>query len=426
MKYLGNVEDEELYAKWDGNQIKFILGNSEIAVFDPDVMEDPILFMENTKANELSAEAKDTITRFAENVTPEELQEMDKKYGREKQQEIADTLGIERRKIASITEIDMDEKAEKKPETGKEKEEKSKDKKEKEKEKVQTTKDVKVKQELKMSTMATDMKTIGQVLQRAGKMPKMDGKNFETLGIVESTDVKNAKGKTNTTRFSFVAIATDGTIAPIDLKQDYQEGDNPREINYQVRTDGSVEQDDVLSRFTVGNSGETLSIKQSNGPGYIEVAYSQNKTLGGEGISGNVSLDRQLATRNTICYQTRKEMRQTEYEGYRSAEEGMRELSREGEEDVPNLKQDDKGIAKDANYKEADGDEQTKSHQHLDIEDIERIAEKIMKEDGEIEETFTKKEVIERLRRAEKNGENLENVRQDLKEDARNLPSRDM
>ena len=42
-----------------------------------------------------------------------------------------------------------------------------------------------------MSSMATSMKTIGSILQRADKMPKIEGKTFTKLGVVESDRIKD-------------------------------------------------------------------------------------------------------------------------------------------------------------------------------------------------------------------------------------------
>ena len=88
MKYLGVITNKNkkqyVYAKWDGEQVKYIVENSEVAVYDPDVMEDPILFMNNTKANELSAQAKETIQKFAENININEIKEIEEQYGERK------------------------------------------------------------------------------------------------------------------------------------------------------------------------------------------------------------------------------------------------------------------------------------------------------------------------------------------------------
>lgn len=133
--------------------------------------------------------------------------------------------------------------------------------------KLNTTKDVNIKQEMKMNSKVTDMKTLEQILKDNKKLPQIKNKKFIKMGIIESDhrdnllDTKTGKqAKVNTTRYSFVAIANDGTVVPLDLKQDYQEGNNPNEINYQVNQKGEVEQDDVTSRFKIGNG--TFGVKK--------------------------------------------------------------------------------------------------------------------------------------------------------------------
>ena len=371
MKFLGLIKGQGLYASWneEHNQIRYNLDGQDIAVYDLDVMdpiEDPILFMNNTNANELSAEIKDQIQYIARKIDIEKLKEYERTYSKDTQSTLEELLGIEKGHIVSIAEIDLNEEIESQAQG----ENKKKDKKRGEKQ--ATRKDIKIKQELKMDAMATDLKTVGQVLKRAGKMPKVEGKEFTKLGIVESDDIKNIdkKAKTNTTRFSFVAIASDGTVVPINLEQDRQEGDNPRDISYNTRAYGQIEQDDVKSRYRIGNNGETLSIKQGTVPGYIEVGYSSHKTVGGDGIEGNKSMDTQLQT-DTVVFKTRKDMRQSEFRGYRQAEDKYQEAKDEGESDIKDMKPERKGVSAKGTYKETDGRKETKSHKHKDEEQYE-------------------------------------------------------
>ena len=340
-----------------------------VAVYDLDSMnpmDDPIVFMNNSIANELSANIKDKIQKLARKVDIAELKSVRKSYSRSTQENILDALGIEKGHMISLTEIDLNQKVKTRAINENKKEKKEGEKLNK-KEKLATTKDIKIKQDLKMNAMATDMKTVGQILKRAGKLPKIQGKTFTKLGIVESDRVKDIdkKAKRNTTRFSFIAIASDGTVVPVNLEQDHQEGNNPREISYNTRAYGQVEQDDVNSRYRVGNGGETLSIKFSNGPGNIEVGYSSHKTIGGEGASGNISMDTQLETR-TVYWKPRTQQRQSEFRGYRQAEDKYQEARKEGETDIKDLKVGDKGTSSKATYKETDGRKDTKSHEHED------------------------------------------------------------
>ena len=417
MRFLGVIEGQGLYAEWNEkhNQIRYCLNGEYIAVYDLDSMrlEDPIIFRNNTLANELSADAKETIQKLARDVDVEQLKHDEEKYGKECRDNIGRVLNIEKKNIKSITEVDLDEEIEKKSE------ERPKIKEQNKKEKLATTKDIKIKQELKMDTMATSMKTIGQVLQRAGKMPKVPGKKFTKLGIVESDRVKDIdkKSKTNTTRFSFVAIANDGTVVPINLEQDHQEGNNPREISHRVNADGRVEQDDVNSRYRIGNSGETISIKFSNGPGNIEVGYSAHKTLGGDGLEGNVSIDHQLQT-STVYWKPRTDSRDQEYaDGTYGAEEKANEANMEAKHEKE-LKRGKKGITDDDNhrYKDFDGDKQTKdSHHEFDLKERARRLLSI----ETVAESNNLEDVLKKLQAGHDKGISIDEVEEQIVEEAK-------
>lgn len=423
MRYIGTVEGKGLYAKWNNahNQVRLTLDGENVAVYDINVMnimEDPIVFRNNTIANELSAKAKDQIQQLARTIDLDELKEDEEKYDNKTRDNIATAIGIESEKITSITEIDLNEEVEK-DETD------LNHNKMEEKKREATTKDIKIKQEIKMTSMATSMKTIGGILQRAGKMPKAEGKTFTKLGIVESDRIKDIdkNAKTNTTRFSLVAIASDGTVVPLELEQDHAEGNNPREISHRVNADGRVEQDDVNSRYKIGNNGETLSIKFSNGPGNIEVGYSARKTLGGEGIEGNVSYDHQLET-STVYWRPRRDSREQEYsDGTYGTEERAREAKIESVHN-PDLKRGQKGKPKDKtdDYKNVDGDMQTKNEEHSN-ELIER-ARRLINEDENIANVFTEEEVVKMLEKAHDEGKELDKKEEEIKEDAYRMPTK--
>ena len=192
------------------------------------------------------------------------------------------------------------------------------------------------------------------------------------MGIIESEQMDNLTNtsgkiaKENTTRYSFVAIASDGTVVPMELEQDYQEGNNPTEKNYQVSRNGEIKQDDVLSRFKIGEG--TFSVK--NGKyGELEVYHSPRKTLGGKGVEGNKSLDIQLETDNV--WERTDEERELVGEhttGYRSVERSYQEAK---------VHEIDGKACENLEIEDIDGDEQTKSH---------------LPENEEIEEDFVKLE----------------------------------
>lgn len=349
---------------------KYYLGTTQIGTFNKKIKENNILFKERKIEEELGKQIRDVVMSI--DLMKKEISLIEEN---EKEKDLIEkALGIEGEyEITSIATISLKEKLE--------------DEQKKKTQsripninmminlpkKLSTKSDVNIKQEMKMGSKVTDMKTLEQVLRDDKKLPQIKNKKFIKMGIIESdhrdnlVDTKTGKkAKVNTTRYSFVAIANDGTVVPLDLKQDYQEGNNPNEINYQVNQKGEVEQDDVSSRFKIGNG--TFAIK--NGEyGEIKVYHSPRKTIGGKGIEGNKSLDRELETDN--IWIMKKEVRDlaSKYKtGYRSVEEGYQEAK---------LHEDEKGrIIENDNMKveDIDGIENTKSHVHQAKVDYEQLA----------------------------------------------------
>lgn len=233
--------------------------------------------------------------------------------------------------------------------------------------------DINIKQEMEMNDKVTDMKTLGQLLEDNDKLPQIEGKKFVKMGVIESDhrdELVNTKGenaKVNTTRYSFVAIANDGTVLPLDLSQDYAEGNNPREVNYQVNQKGEVSRDDVTSRFKIGNG--TFAVK--NGEyGEIKVYHSPRKTIGGKDLEGNKSLDRELETDNVWIMRKEERDLASEYKaGYRSVEKGYQEAKLHEDKAGEILSQDE------VKTEDIDGNPNTKSHTHDNV-DYEILASK--------------------------------------------------
>jgi len=231
---------------------------------------------------------------------------------------------------------------------------------------MSTVKDVNIKQEMYTKNRVTDMENLGQILEEEGILPNIEGKEFIKIGIIESDDrdklldENGNKAKVNTTRYSMVAIANDGSVIPLDVTQDHQEGNNPTEKNYQISQQGKVRQDAVLSRFNIGEG--TIAIK--NGEyGEIKVYHSPRKTIGGKDVEGNKSLDVQLETNNV--WQLKKEqmdLAEKYGDGYRSVEDSYQEAK---------LHEDESGNIIDEELmktKDLDGEKNTKSHIHDNID----------------------------------------------------------
>ena len=404
-----------LYLVDEGDIAKYYLGTKEIGTYIKKIRENNILFKENTIENELAKQIKDVVQYIDLNkkeISLREEQEKQKKL-------IEKALGLEfGREITKIATLDLKQKVYEK--TSQENKKVLKDiEKQKffEKKKENTIKDVNIKQEMDTKDKMTDMKTLGQVLQKEGKLPNLEGKKFTKIGIIESDqrdNLQNQKGekaKVNTTRYSFVAIANDGTVVPMDLEQDHAEGNNPRETNYQVSQNGQIKKDDVLSRYKIGEG--TLAVKNGN-YGEIKVYHSPRKTIGGKDIEGNKSLDRELETNNVWEIKKNERDLAGEYEdGYRSVEEGYQE-ARQHEEKNGDIKKNDK-----IEIDDIDGEKNTKSHVHDQVNYAELATKWGYYKDGE-PNSQRAKELFEEKRKENPNKDTkeiVEMVTEDLEEE---------
>lgn len=421
MKRLGTVYGKELILRKNGNIFKYYLDNELIGVYDPNVMEDRILFREDSKENSLSAEIKDKVQNIVDKQNEEIFQE--KEYRKEEVLELERQLDFpKKRNIKRITEIDLAQKVK----INEEKTSKVKRINNNTLSKIEnnnTINDVNVKQEMDLDNKTTDMKRLGQVLEAAGKIPK-DGKKYEKLGIVESDEINKTKtedGKTvkgNTTRYQFVLIDNEGNKTPIDLEQDYQEGDNPREENYSINANGKLEENSVLSRYKIGEG--TLAIDNEQ-YGEIKTYYSPRKTIGGEGVEGNKSLDTELETTNV--WETDKKIRDISGEyntGYRSVEEGYQEVEK-------NHKTREEKYCEELRSEDVDGKNDTSSHSHIHLDEdmIEKLAREILDENEEIANVYNMEDIKEKLSKTIEERKNDELNTEQLKEEVTEKAEKD-
>lgn len=426
-----NGKEEELSVKKEEHGYIYFLGNTVIGGYNPKIMgENLIIFRENTLENQLSDQIKDQIVQVIEKDKKRKEQEKDRKsivqrlknrnicaqqmgyqksIGQEKKQEKARELEeVKKRKAQEI----------RKQNNNLEKQIKAKQ------EKIQNTvKDINIKQELDMNTMATDMDTIGKRLEEAGMI---NGKEKEgKLAFVESDDLKKLKDENgkriqgHSSRYEAVSIDKKGNVRALDLENDTQEGTNPIENNYQVKQNKNqqIKKGDVLTRLQIQGE-ETIGIE--NGQyGEVEVYHSHDKTIGGKGIEGNKSLDRQLETtdsKNPIegTDQATQKLSQKYQDGYRSIETSYQEA-----------KQHENGKGehcKELQVEDIDGDYNTVSHSHADD-----IVAKLM-QNGKIRDKFTEREIRERVEKEWNNKEEnisqkefAQNIEQDIEQDAENM-----
>ena len=426
-----NGKEEELSAKKEENGYIYFLGDTIIGGYNPKIMgDDLIIFRENTLENQLSDQIKDQIVQVIEKTKKKKEQEKERESINERtrnrniyeqQMGYQKSIGQERRqeKIRQVEETQKRrEQVEKEQSRQREKQIIGKQ------QKIQNTvKDINIKQEVDMNTMATDMDTIGKRLEEAGKIK---GKEKEgKLAFVESDDLDNLRDENgkrlegHSSRYEAVTIDKKGNVKALNLENDTQEGTNPMESNYQIKQNKNqeIKKGDVLTRLQIQGE-ETIGIEKGQ-YGEVEVYHSHDKTIGGNDIEGNKSLDKQLETKDSknpvegMDEETQK-LSQKYQDGYRSVEASYQEAKQH-----ENAKEEP---CEELKAEELDGNPHTVSHSHTDD-----IVAKLM-QNGEINEKFTEREVRERVERAWDNKEEdmttaefQKSVEEDIEADAENM-----
>ena len=424
----------ELSVRKEGDIYKYFLGDKAIGAYDPDIMGDKLIaFRENSLENELSESIRDEIVQMIENAGKDEITKVVEEKEENKEENVYDKVEGYEEEIGSENEdlepeileeksaiVEKDKKVQK---------EDRQEEEEKEPEKIEnTTGAIPIEEEVDMKTMVTDLDSLGEKLEKAGKIKGADEKNGK-LGIVESSDLKNLRdedGKQlegHSSRYEAVVI-TDKTgkdgkpiVRALDLETDSQEGTNPVGKNYQVKQNKDIEKEDVQTRLEV-QGDETIGIKEGK-YGEKEIYYSKNKTLGGEGVEGNRSLDIQLETeesKNSIggTDQEIQKLSQEYQDGYRSVEDSYQEAKiHENSQGEP---------CEEMEPEDIDGDPNTSTHNHID-----ETVEQLMKNE-KISDKFTEREVREMVERAwdkKDNEETLEEFKE-RREDTVELDAENM
>lgn len=395
MKSLGNVkingQIKQVSVQKDGETYKYFLDNECIGAYNPKVMgDDLIVFRENTIENELSSQIRDSVVQVIEKAGKENI--------------IADREEREHTKDNKIKESKSVEKEEKEEKQGEKNKEINKAKTIAKKEQVQnSTKDINIKQEIKMDTMVTDMDSLGERLEKAGKIKGND--KHAKVGIVESDQMDNLRDEKgnklhgHSSRYQAVVLtnqtAKDGgqVVKPLDIENDTQEGTNPNEKIYQVDQNGTTKKGDVVTRLKIQGE-ETIGIEKGQ-YGEVKVYHSHNKTIGGEGGEPNKSLDKQIETSNSKNVlkgndQATMKLSQEYQDGYRSVEQSYQEAKKH--------EKNNGEPCEELEVEDIDGDLNTSSsHNHID-----ETVKKLM-ENGEIKDKFTEREVKEMVEKAYKN-----------------------
>ena len=345
----------EVIVRKQDDLFEYYIGNVKIGVLDTNVMQDNILMLENSLDNEVKSQIKDTIDGLSRKDLEHEsniTREIDT-YMRE--------FGDRNLHVRDIRRIELSEDEEEKNEEGKEDRKRNDSEELDEKDEAVKTKDVSIKQTIELSERANDMHDIRKWL--SGRIPA----DVKELGVIESDDMnmlKDSEGnrmKNNTTRYSLVIINSKGEVEPLakyipELEQKDSSGNDPREEKYQVRDDGTVKYDSVLSEYSIGD--KIIQI-DNNEYGRVEV------NIGEESRDSTQTMGVQLRDSNTTFVSdtsTRSVIGEYEQEGEDTVEKNLEEAKKHPEDDV---KMDERDV---------DGDLETKSHMHID--------DKILLEDG--------------------------------------------
>lgn len=372
IRELGQIEIEEkqkdMILKKEEQYFKYYYLEL-IGVYTPKMPGETIIFREDTIENAVSANIKETEQK--NKISPLEKEQIEQFLERIKIWEIAEKIQMQERGVKEKSQYNKtikqntENKKEQQKSQNNKKQQKEQERQEKQPQKIKNkANDINIKQEVDMDTRVTDMHNLNQVLKKNEKMPELEhGDEALKMGIVESDnlkDLKNAKGEKeqgHSSRFEAVVITKKGNIQTLDLENDTQEGTNPTEKNYQVKQNEDVEKSDVLTRLKVGEGSIGIEKTQY---GEVEVYHSPRKTIGGNGIEGNKSIDRQLETsdsKNTMegtDIETLK-LAQEHNDGYRSVEDGYQEIEKHDKQH-PDCEQ--------KTVKDLDGEKNTQSHIH--------------------------------------------------------------
>ena len=422
-KVLGETTNGKILsiARYDADSYVYFLNGQIIGGFNPKTMSVPIVFKENTKLNDsidsindnaLDVNTKKDITNILNKIGINEIKSTkihyDQEYAKEMQKRLIGekVIGKDER-ILRIDLIDLNDRLLDEKLIN----DKKRNNQELERKRINqevNKKDIALKQEMKVNDKATDMETVGQLFKNAGKLPEVKkGENITHIAVIESDDLSKFKDengkalKRNTTRFAMVAVTNKGNLKPLDLEIDSQEGNNPREENYTIKKDETIQKDAVQTRYKLGQG--TISIdndeKDVAEMGEISIHYSPNKTLGKNKVEGNKSRDMQLPTNNVweADHDERKAFLGKYNTGYRDVEEGYQNVAKHEEykekldtvgDSAIKSKKGEKTIGtRELDSKEKDNHEHIKFNNNQDY--LENIADKVLEND-KISETYNK------------------------------------
>ena len=314
------------------------------------------------------------------------LQEMDKEgildldsLEQERIEEIAKAIGIDKKEIISIDEINNNIKKDK---------EKDEDKQEISEEGV---KGLNIKEETDANT---NLK--GETLSEKLGLAKKGITGVVKIARVSASNVKDVTGeRPNNNIDVFVAIKSDNTAVVLGediLRPDTRRGTDPRGESLTINTDGSVEQEVITSSYQIvnGNGQEYLQCGYDEASGK-EIKYTLRSNETGEDVATELDTQRTFYNNSYV-----RGFLNDENEGVDEANGVLKRNEEHGE-------------CKEKDVTVIDNDKDNDSHEHFEVNEeyITKKAKEILENNDDIKKVFTQKEVEDLLkRRIEEHKEN--------------------
>lgn len=213
------------------------------------------------------------------------------------------------------------------------------------------TKNISIQQEIKTSTKINEKHQLDT--QLGIEKYNQTNSKFAKIAVVYADDLKQIDGKDGeATRYAFVGIRQDGTMQRLDdmLEMDRSFGNINTEETIQFEDDGTAKKDSsTISRYKIKGTDETLAIQKDHG-GNLDIYY------GGRGKGSNEIVESKIETSQTRVMSREQRETQSNIKGVYYEQEQMREgnvhFEEHGEERIAT--------------RDADGDENTKTHEHVD------------------------------------------------------------
>lgn len=380
-----------------GQTYEYYANNIKIGVYSPKSMNENILILQRNIQEELLAQIKDGIDSIGKeqivqegernkniliyaqeigikgirDITTVKLEDLLKDEELENEDELEETKEELDEQEAETEENEVEEQNNKEElENQEEMEETDEleqldDEEDKEK-KIEKTKasSVSVKQKISLSERADNMHDFRKWL--GGKIPQ----ECTDIVVIESSQMgimKDENGesyKRNSTRYSLAVVDKDGNIEPLqkyipNLRQRDAAGSNPTELKYQVDKYGNVEKDAILSEYEIADRVLQIDNKEM---GRVQL------NIGQEEHGGNETMGVQMRDSNST-YATsigvRSVMGAYESNGQYVVNENLKEAEQHREQNPD---------CKEMTYEDIDGDLNTKSHNHMEDIDFNKLA----------------------------------------------------